>query len=65
VPLTRPRADGNIVLLTQLWEGQKATVLQLPAQPTTPAELETQRRVEYIGRCLLEPGRGNSKRPYG
>ena len=49
MPLTRPRADGNIVLLTQLWEGQKATVLQLPAQPTTPAELEMQRRAEYIG----------------
>jgi hypothetical protein len=41
--------DGNIVLLTRLWEGQKATVLQLPAQPTTHAEFETQRRVEYIG----------------
>jgi len=41
--------DGNLVLLTQLWEGQKATVLQLPAQPTTPAELEMQRRAEYIG----------------
>jgi hypothetical protein len=41
--------DGNIVLLTRLSEGQKATVLQLPAQPSTPAQVEVQRRVEYIG----------------
>ena len=27
--------DGRIVLLTRLSEGQEATVLQLPAQPTT------------------------------
>jgi hypothetical protein len=25
--------DGKIVLLTRLWEGQHATVLQLPALP--------------------------------
>ena len=25
--------DGQMVLLNDLWEGQKATVLQLPAQP--------------------------------
>ena len=30
--------DGRIVLLTRLSEGQEATVLQLPAQPTTVAE---------------------------
>lgn len=41
--------DGNVVLLTRLCEGQRATVLQLPAQPTTPVELEAQRRVEYVG----------------
>jgi len=41
--------DGNTVLLTWLWKGQKATVLQLPAQPTTSVELERQRRAEYIG----------------
>jgi hypothetical protein len=41
--------DGTITLLTQLCEGQQATILQLPAQPTTPAELNAQRRVEYIG----------------
>jgi hypothetical protein len=32
-------SDGNIVLLTYLSEGQVATVLQLPAQPTTRAEV--------------------------
>ena len=30
--------DGSTVLLTLLCEGQSATVLQLPAQPTTEAE---------------------------
>src|SRR6266480_3822414 len=30
--------DGSCVLLTELREGQEATVLQLPAQPKTPAE---------------------------
>jgi HSP20 family molecular chaperone IbpA len=32
--------DGRIVLLTRLSEGQEATVLQLPAQPTTAAEAD-------------------------
>jgi hypothetical protein len=41
--------DGQTVLLTDLSEGQAATVLQLPAQPTTDAEVEAQKRVEYIG----------------
>jgi hypothetical protein len=41
--------DGTVILLTQLCEGQQATILQLPAQPATPAELKAQRRVEYIG----------------
>src|SRR5262245_54231289 len=41
--------DGRTVLLTCLCDGQAATVLQLPAQPMTPAEAEAQRRVEYIG----------------
>jgi hypothetical protein len=41
--------DGRIVLLTMLSDGQEATVLQLPAQPTTAAEEDTQRRVAYIG----------------
>ncbi len=30
--------DGQIVLLTRLNEGQKATVLQLPAEPKTAVE---------------------------
>jgi hypothetical protein len=41
--------DGTVVLLTQLCEGQDATVLQLPVSPTTEAEAEAQRRAEYIG----------------
>jgi len=41
--------DGRTVLLTMLWEGQEATVLQLPAQPSTVAEKEAQKRVAYIG----------------
>jgi hypothetical protein len=41
--------DGRIVLLTHLCEGQEATVLQLPAQPTTEAEVEQQTRAEYVG----------------
>src|SRR5262249_4800640 len=35
--------DGEIVLLTRLCEGQKATVLTLPTQPQTAGEAETQR----------------------
>jgi len=40
--------NGEIVLLTQLSEGQLATVLQLPAQPKSPAEVETQTRVVQV-----------------
>ena len=39
--------DGRIVLLTRLSEGQEATVLQLPAQPTTAAETDAQKRIAY------------------
>jgi hypothetical protein len=39
--------DGRIVLLTALVEGQRATVLQLPAEPKTVVEAESQRRVAY------------------
>jgi hypothetical protein len=35
--------DGEVVLLTSLWEGQHATVLQLPATPTR-SEAETHKR---------------------
>jgi hypothetical protein len=41
--------DGQIVLLTALREGQQATVLQLPARPTTEREANEQRRVAFIG----------------
>ena len=41
--------DGQMVLLTELVEGQEATVLQLPAQPATAAEAEAQERVAYVG----------------
>jgi hypothetical protein len=41
--------DGETVLLTELCEGQEATVLQLPAIPTTQEEAEAQTRVTYVG----------------
>ena len=41
--------DGRIVLLTQLCEGQEATVLQLPARPTTTVEADAQKRVVIVG----------------
>src|SRR4030095_13733659 len=41
--------DGRIVLLTRLSEGQEATVLQLPAQPTTAIELVAQKRIVNVG----------------
>ncbi len=41
--------DGQIVLLTSLYEGQEATVLQLPAQPATAAEAKAQERVAHVG----------------
>jgi hypothetical protein len=40
--------DGRIALLTTLCEGQQATVLQLPAEPKTAVEVQSQRRVAYI-----------------
>jgi hypothetical protein len=41
--------DGQIVLLTDMVEGQEAIVLQLPAQPTNAAEEKEQERVAYVG----------------
>jgi hypothetical protein len=41
--------DGRAMLLTNLREGCEATVLQLPAQPATAAEVESQRRAVYSG----------------
>ena len=40
--------DGRIVLLTKLMVGQEATVLQLPAQPTTATEADAQKRFVYV-----------------
>ena len=40
--------DGRIALLTTLCEGQQATVLQLPAEPKTAVEAQSQRRMAYI-----------------
>jgi len=40
--------NGEVVLLTDLFEHQEATVLQLPAQPATPAEAAAQKRVEMV-----------------
>jgi hypothetical protein len=52
-PLTHHDAlefpDGQIVRLTDLFEGQEATVLQLPAQPATAAEAKAQERVAHVG----------------
>ena len=46
--------DGRTVLLTKLSEGQEATVLQLPAQPTTAAEVDAQKRIAYVGLTVRE-----------
>jgi hypothetical protein len=41
--------DGRTELLTLLCEGQEATVLQLPAQSTTAAEADAQKRIATVG----------------
>jgi hypothetical protein len=41
--------DGQVVLLTLLCEGQEASVLQLPAKPTTESEARAQERVAFAG----------------
>jgi hypothetical protein len=41
--------DGQTMLLTFLCEGQEATVLQLPAKPTSEAEARAQERAAYVG----------------
>jgi hypothetical protein len=41
--------NGRTVLLTDVFEGQEATVLQLPVQPATAAEAEAQKRVAHVG----------------
>jgi hypothetical protein len=40
--------DGQVVLLTRLCEGQRATVLQLPAAPRTAEEAEEKKRVSVV-----------------
>ena len=40
--------DGRTELLTDLCEGQEATILQLPAPPTTAAEANDLKRVAYV-----------------
>jgi hypothetical protein len=40
--------NGERVLLTRLVEGQRATVLQLPARPTTVEEVEEQTRLPIV-----------------
>ena len=40
--------DGTIVLLTRLLQGQRATVLQLPAAPHTADQQARQKRVEIV-----------------
>ena len=42
--------EWRIVLEKKLSEGQEATVLQLPAQPTTAAEVDAQKRIAYVDR---------------
>jgi hypothetical protein len=44
--------DGRIVLLTQLSEGQEATVLQLPALPATSGERDAHIRLAYAGSVI-------------
>jgi hypothetical protein len=41
--------DGQIVLLTDVLEGQQVTVLQLPAQPASLVEAEAQKRIAQVG----------------
>jgi hypothetical protein len=40
---------GQMVMLTNLMEGQTATVLQLPAQPRTAEEVREQTRATFVG----------------
>jgi hypothetical protein len=37
------------VLLTLMCAGQEATVLQLPAEPKTAAEVAAQKRTAFVG----------------
>jgi hypothetical protein len=46
--------DGKMVLLTDLVEGQEATVLQLPAQPVTASELKPQALVAHWSHIFVD-----------
>ena len=41
--------DGQIVRLTDVFDGEEATVLQLPAQPASAADAQAQERIALIG----------------
>jgi hypothetical protein len=41
-------SDGQVVLLTDLFEDQQATVLQLPAQPATAVEAPAKERLAVV-----------------
>jgi hypothetical protein len=45
--------EGEVVLLTNLWEGQHATVLQLPAATPTRSEAEAQTRASVTEQPAL------------
>jgi hypothetical protein len=47
--------DGRIVLLTHLCEGQRATVLQLPAPPRVATD-DAQRHDSFVELETLLPG---------
>jgi AraC-like DNA-binding protein len=62
--------DGQMVLLTDVFEGQEATVLQLPAQPITAADIKSQRTDSDVRRSFLNvpkrhrtPQQGSSPPP--
>ena len=48
IPLAVAHQTGAIVLLTRLVQGQRATVLQLPAAPRSAEEAAEQKRVETV-----------------
>jgi hypothetical protein len=46
--LFEPPIDGQIVLVTRLCEGQRATVLQLPASPRVTREAQEQMHASAV-----------------
>jgi hypothetical protein len=47
--------DGQIVLLTRLWERQQVTILQFPAEPRTPKRQRTNSANRLSHRRILWP----------